>query len=658
MLRDERFTAQAKVDRYGRRLNSQKGKKELARLYHVEKEPSPTKDAEQESDDEADDDGEVQAKLESVRNDYDPAREGGFSESSSEEPSSDEEEEELEEAEVEFLDQAAADAPAGEVSARLAAVNMDWDNVRAMDIMAVLSSFLPSGGRILKVAIYPSEFGKERMEREDAEGPPKEVFAKRISEGRDQARGNGSDDEDKDDEDEDDRIKNSILEEDEGEEFNSTQLRRYQIERLRYYYAVITCSSSQCAKEIYDAIDGAEYLSSANFFDLRFIPDDTDFTEDTPRDECEQVPDRYQPNDFVTGALQHSKVKLSWDAEDPRRKEVQQQVFSGSRTEINENDLKAYLASDSSDDDAASKDAELVESGLQYGDKQTKKAEERQRMRALLGLTDEPFAKDKELQNGPVGDMQITFTSGLSDRQGGVFSSESEIGETTIEKYARKEKERKARRKEQLKAANEPAISSNNDAAETNEDLGFDDPFFTAPEQERAAGAAARKQEKRKKRLEREVEDAQGTAQRAELELLVTDDHNAAGHMAHFDMKDLEKGEKALRKKAKLRAKMSAREQQAAEAKANDNFAMNVQDPRFQAIYERNEFAVDPSHPKFKQTEGMAALLQEHRRKRAAGERDAEADVKRKKPKAEKGVKVDKDGVQSLLTRIKTKSRR
>ena len=661
MLRDERFTSQAKVDRYGRSLKSNKGRKELERLYRVEKTPSPTTGILAESEIEADDDDDVLAELARVRKNYDPARDGGFDESSSDESSSDDDYNEAQEEDAEFLDRRATDAPVGEVSARLAVVNLDWDNIRAMDLLAVFSSFVPTGGRILKVSVYPSEFGKERMERENLEGPPKEIFAKRKSHDGTEPDSRDSSPrkvEDEDDDDEDERIQQSIVTEDRGEEYNSTLLRRYQIERLRYYYAVLSCSSPACAKEIYDAVDGCEYLSSANFFDLRFIPDDMDFTEDSPRDECEQIPDRYRPNEFVTGALQHSKVKLSWDADDTQRKEIQRKAFSGSRAEIEENDLKAYLASDSSEDDASSVKGDA---GDASAEKQTKKEQERQRMRALLGLTADP-SKSKSEDKGPVGDMQITFSAGLAeDKAGPVFENHPEGGETTIEKYARMEKERKARRTEKRKANIEGhhAESVSNEAGkEPAADLGFDDPFFAAPEQARASAVALKKESKRKQRVERQAEDERAAAQRAELELLVADDENA-GNLVHFDMQDLEKGEKVLRKGKKPK-NLSKNQQQAVAAKQADAFVIDVADPRFAAIYDRHEFAVDPSHPRFHGTEGMQTLLQEYRRKRTQeipDEVEKAARKKAKKGRAEATTR-DKENLGALLKSVKTKSKR
>lgn len=58
----------------------------------------------------------------------------------------------------------------------------------------VLNSFLPKDGRLLSVAVYPSEFGLERMKQEEIHGP---------AIGGDKKNEDNSDDEDEEDEDED-----------------------------------------------------------------------------------------------------------------------------------------------------------------------------------------------------------------------------------------------------------------------------------------------------------------------------------------------------------------------------------------------------------------------------------------------------------------------
>ena len=73
--------------------------------------------------------------------------------------------------------------PIGDVYRRLAAVNLDWGNVRAVGLTATLSSFKPEVGKVLPVRIYPSEYGKERLEREEVEGPPKGIIAAKDREG-------------------------------------------------------------------------------------------------------------------------------------------------------------------------------------------------------------------------------------------------------------------------------------------------------------------------------------------------------------------------------------------------------------------------------------------------------------------------------------------
>lgn len=699
MLRDEEFSSKAKVDRYGRKLPKDAGRKELERYYRIEDE------GDQGEDEGSDDEEELELELKRAN-----GRDVEVSTSSSEESSSDEDDlEDAEEDEVfGFLDEQEGEGEGilmGEPSARLAVVNLDWDNIRAADLMVVFSSFTPANGRILKISIYPSEFGRERMEREEMEGPPKEIFAQKkleIQDENDLSESDGDEESDEEsDEGEDEKIKKSILKEDQGQEFNSAKLRRYQLERLRYYYAVLTCSSTSVAQAIYNAVDGTEYLTTANFFDLRFIPDEVEFLDDKPRDECDQIPDGYRPNEFVTDALQHSKVRLTWDADDGSRKEAQKRAFTGSRAEIDENDLKAYLGSDSSGDDEpepiiVDTTADTGNNGRdehadEPGSSLSKKEAERQRMRALLGLQTDPITtkKSKTAASALVGDMQVTFSSGLSSEpnKGSVFENEPPRDETTVEKYVRKEKERKSRRKEKTKnirnAASTTADQAKPETADpvdasidlaSSEDLGFADPFFTDP-----SSKPPKAQKDSKKSHNKEPTRAESPS-RAELELLMLPEKDAAEAttepIKHFDMREIAAAEKALAKKQrhKGRAKLSVREKSAMAALVDkdgrkeggggsgDGFEMDVQDPRFGAVFDRSEFAIDPTHPRFQSTGGMKKLLEEGRKKRERreedGGREAEEEASGKKAKRIKGHAMDEGNeVKRLVEKVKRRSK-
>ncbi|KAI1081639.1 hypothetical protein F5B20DRAFT_50266 [Whalleya microplaca] len=657
MLKDDDFIASAKVDKYGRKLKSDHKKKALQNIYREE---------DDEEDAGVDEDDVVKQELEKANANYDPARGGGFSSSESDSDSDAEDDEDEEDGGAEVatsssmqrLRDAQADVETGDVTNRIAIVNLDWDHIKSADLMALFSSFAPKGGRIERVSIYPSEFGKERMQREELEGPPREIFKKGSDSQDEESEPDSEDDseEEEEEEDDDEKIKKDIIEEGDDQDFDSDALRSYQLDRLRYYYAVVICSDTATADKVYQATDGTEYQSSSNFLDLRFIPDDVTF-DDEPRDECDAVSLDYKPTEFVTDALQHSKVKLTWDVhpEETTRQEEIKRVFSASRSELEENDLRAYLASDSEDDGGPEEEEEGGD-GEEADDqpKLTKKELKAQKLREALGLSSEPLARPSKSK--PVGDMQVTFSAALMDDK---KKKEPEAEETTLEKYKRKERERKALKKEKALAKRngvsaEATADEPDEPDEPEDSLGFDDPFFTTDGPVKKVSKSSEKKEERRKRREaKEAEAAENATQKAQLERIMADDSkDTAEHLDHFDMNEIARVEKLKSKKHKKKGKKGAEDH----GGLQEGFEMDVKDDRFKAVFESHEFAIDPSDPKFKATPGMKQLLEERRKKRK-NEPDGLDGGQRQDGAAKRHKTKRTDDLDTLVESVKRKAR-
>ena len=136
----------------------------------------------------------------------------------------------------------------GPRTARLAIVNLDWDHIRAHHLYKICASLVsPTAplvrastsslerrqshhikskrgdgagpvnvvrGKVFNVRVYPSDFGKERMAREEKEGPPPEIFKNK-------------------DIDIDDVDEKNVYDVGEEDDYDEDALRKYQLERLR-----------------------------------------------------------------------------------------------------------------------------------------------------------------------------------------------------------------------------------------------------------------------------------------------------------------------------------------------------------------------------------------------------------------------------------------
>lgn len=271
----------------------------------------------------------------------------------------------------------------------------------------IFNSFLPTDGYIKSVVIYPSDFGLKTMEEESRIGP--NVWK---SKGKD----------------------------DDGEDgFDLKKLRTYEINKLKYYFAVVECNSINTASKLYKALNDSEIENTANKLDLRFIPEHISFEGRQIKDSASSLPETYQAPFFETKALQSTKPELTWDQLPVDRVSVTQKRFT--KEQIREMDFQAYLADDSSDES---------------GD------EKREKYSNLLG----DLGGDDDIQYED--DMEIVFTEAnveLDEKVKELVDKKNNENRTVFDEYM--DKQRKKKREKRLAKKNmKEELSASEDSDE------------------------------------------------------------------------------------------------------------------------------------------------------------------------------------------------
>ncbi|XP_076144417.1 ESF1 homolog [Alosa pseudoharengus] len=583
-------------------------------------------DDDEEEDDDEDDDEDVGTESEDEESESDSgpdlARGKGNVETSSDEDDEDEVEDMLRREADEIVHdwgEMWKDAPrADEMSRRLAVCNMNWDRMKAKDLLALFNSFKPKDGVIFSVKIYPSEFGKERLQAEQTQ-VPMELAAL------------------PDDLDDNDTEEKRLYRE---------KIRDYQFKRLRYYYAVVECDSVKTAAKIYEECDGFEYESSCSTMDLRFIPDDMAF-EDEPTDSAVDVDlSSYQPKVFSSTASTTAKVELTWDETDHDRVTAFSRNFN--KDELLDMDFKAYLASSSEDEEGdeeeeeqiqvipeAPKPAVEISEPKQKKEKKKKKPSKEDQIakyRELLqGIQDKERSKERERDM----EMEITWVPGLKEKTEKLVKKKMEGKEelTPWEEFLQKKKDKKIEKKKRAKQSAEVAISDD----ELPADVDFNDPFFSEE-----LGNTSLKSKAKGKKNKREVEEKtpeemeEAERQKAEMALLMDDDEGEQHKHFNYD-KIVEDQNLSKKKKKKLLKSNTPLEE--------DNFQVDLKDPRFDAMFTSHLYNLDPSDPGFKKTKASQSIVAEKQRRREEKERRQEQEMATKKQE------VDRDGSTSTSKR-------
>ncbi|XP_054239507.1 ESF1 homolog [Indicator indicator] len=490
------------------------------------------------------------------------------------------------------------DAPHGdEVTSRLAVCNMDWDRLKAKDLLALFSSFTPKGGTVFSVKIYPSEFGKERLKEEEQKGPV-ELF---------------------------DIPENTT----ENDGLYREKLREYQFKRLKYYYAVVECDSPETANKIYEECDGLEFESSCSFIDLRFIPDNVTF-DDKPKDEASEVNiAAYKPKYFTSAAMGTSKVDITWDETDHERVTSLNRTFN--KEELLDMDFQAYLASSSEEEEEQEQDGNVTHKMEDDKPRKSQKDDEEQiaKYRELLQSIQE---KEKKQEEKDIG-MEVKWVPGLKETAEEMVKNKLEGKDnlTPWQKYLEKKKEKRMLKKKR-KATAEREQSED----ELPSDVDLNDPYFA--------------EELEKTGLKKKPDSVQSTSedegevekQKAEMALLMMDDEDDA--RKHFNYKKIVEQQNLSKKKKKLLMKKNEL--------LEDDFQINVSDTRFQAMFTSPLFNLDPSDPNFKKTKAVEKILEEKARRREEKEQDVKKASKDQENKVAKKGEVAKKAIDPALSML------
>ena len=232
---------------------------------------------------------------------------------------------------------------------------------------------------------------------------------------------------------------------------------------------------------------------SASRFDLRFVPQDMDFEQDSLKGEnfsfqafrktgnemknifaehCDVMPSSLKSKSFVTGALQLSRPELTWDETDPERAKAMQRAFeAGSDEEDVDDDAKGLLGSESEGEEGHERQ---IASGSEEDDEADQDAIAK--YKALLG---ELKTKDKKKEEA-AGNMEVVFADeGKASKE---KSQEELDAMTPFEKYLHKKKEKRKNKREARKkeASAENGGEEEGDQPFSDDEIpdGFDDPFF------------------------------------------------------------------------------------------------------------------------------------------------------------------------------------
>lgn len=229
-----------------------------------------------------------------------------------------------------------------------------------------------------------------------------------------------------------------------------------------------------------------------------------------------------------------------------------------------------------------------------------------EKYKALLKSIEE----EEEAKKNQDVELEVTWDINVKEKVDKLIKEKTKSNEelTPFEQYLEKRKAKKKAKREEKKHKEETQKTDSEDSLPS--DINMDDKYFA--EELKNSNSLGRKEKKTDDKDDSISSNQEDNQRKAELELLLMDQDEDGGKK-HFNMKEIE--ENAVLSKSKR--KRLSKKKNAQEEMKEDDFEIDVKDPRFDALFTSHYFNIDPADPHYRKTKGTEALVNEKLKRRA-----------------------------------------
>lgn len=292
-------------------------------------------------------------------------------------------------------------------------MDLDFEKYNARDIFVLFTSLSPKENQIVSVNIYPSDFGIKELAKEQEFGPDIDIFKKNKKEEITTDKFKNKKQIKKEENMKIIQSMEEVVKNDNDKAFkgyDEAKLRAYELKKLKFYYAVVEFKNVNVPNYIYENYDGMEIERTQMFLEMRFVPDEIVFPH-KPKETCLTPPVNYEKKFTKNRALDHSKVKLTWDEDDDTRGNLLKKAF---QKDFNDDELNEFIVS--SDESEGEEEQNKIIADLLMKEEEDDKANGKKDFKLLnkkkqRGKNDDKDSIFNKVKEGD--EIEITFDKGF-----------------------------------------------------------------------------------------------------------------------------------------------------------------------------------------------------------------------------------------------------